>query len=138
AAQRSITELRRRLQDHVQRLPVSYFDSTKTGTVVSRIINDAEGIRNLVGTGLLELFGGFVTATIVAGILFYLDIRLAGIIFGSVIIFAVVLFWAFNTARPLFKKRSETMGTIIGRLTEGVSGIRVVKAYRAERHESRV
>jgi subfamily B ATP-binding cassette protein MsbA len=138
AAQRSITELRRRLQDHVQRLPVSYFDSTKTGTVVSRIINDAEGIRNLVGTGLLELFGGFVTATIVAGILFYLDTRLAGIIFGSVIIFAAVLFWAFNTARPLFKKRSETMGTIIGRLTEGVSGIRVVKAYRAERHESRV
>ncbi len=138
AAQRSITELRRKLHDHVQRLPVSYFDNTKTGTVVSRVMNDAEGIRNLVGTGLLDLFGGLVTATIVAGILLYLNARLASIIFGSVVFFAAVLAWAFKTARPLFKKRSETMATINGRLTESVGGIRVVKAYRAERHEARV
>jgi ABC-type multidrug transport system fused ATPase/permease subunit len=138
AAQKSITELRRRLHDHVQRLPVAYFDGTKTGTVVSRVMNDAEGIRNLVGTGLLDLFGGLVTATVVTGILFYINARLASIIFGSVFLFAAVLAWAFNTARPLFRKRSEMMATITGRLTEGVSGIRVVKAYRAERHESRV
>ena len=138
AAQKSITELRRRLHDHVQRLPVSYFDATKTGTVVSRVMNDAEGIRNLVGTGILQLFSGLVTATIVTGILFRLSARLSSILLGAVFIFAIVLAWAFNTARPLFRKRSEIMGNISGRLTEGVSGIRVVKAYRAERHESRV
>jgi subfamily B ATP-binding cassette protein MsbA len=137
AAQKSITELRRRLHDHVQRLPVSYFDGTKTGTVVARVMNDAEGIRNLVGTGLLEMLGGFLTATIVTGILFYLSARLATIIVLSTFVFGGLLFWAFKTARPLFKKRSELMANITGRLTEGVSGIRVVKAYRAERHEGR-
>ena len=138
AAQKSITDLRRRLHDHVQRLPVAYFDGTKTGTVVSRVMNDADGIRNLVGTGLLDLFGGLVTATVVTGILFYINARLASIIFASVFLFGAILAWAFNTARPLFRKRSEMNATITGRLTEGVSGIRVVKAYRAERHESRV
>jgi subfamily B ATP-binding cassette protein MsbA len=138
AAQKSITDLRRRLHDHVQRLPVSYFDGTKTGTVVSRVMNDAEGIRNLVGTGLLQLFSGLVTATIVTVILFHLSTRLSSIILGTVVVFAFILVWAFNTARPLFKRRSEVMASISGRLTEGVSGIRVVKAYRAERHESRV
>jgi ABC-type multidrug transport system fused ATPase/permease subunit len=138
AAQKSITELRRRLHDHVQRLPVSYFDNTKTGTVVSRVMNDAEGIRNLVGTGILQLFSGIVTATIVTGILFHLSARLSSVILGAVFVFSFVLAWAFNTARPLFKKRSEVMASISGRLTEGVSGIRVVKAYRAERHEARV
>jgi len=138
AAQKSITELRRRLHDHVQRLPVSYFDATKTGTVVSRVMNDAEGIRNLVGTGILQLFSGLVTATIVTGILFHLSARLSSILLAAVFVFAIVLAWAFKTARPLFRKRSEVMGDISGRLTEGVSGIRVVKAYRAERHESRV
>jgi subfamily B ATP-binding cassette protein MsbA len=138
AAQKSITEMRRRIHDHVQRLPVSYFDSTKTGTVVSRVMYDAEGIRNLVGTGLLQLFGGFLQAGVVLFILFYLSARLTGIVLAMLLVFAVVLGWAFNTARPLFRKRNELMASISGRLTEGVSGIRVVKAYRAERHESRV
>jgi ABC-type multidrug transport system fused ATPase/permease subunit len=138
AAQRSITQLRMRIQQHVQRLPVRYFDSTKTGVLVSRVMNDAEGIRNLVGTGLLQMFGGFVTAGIAIVILFYLSAKLAALIFGLSIFFIFGLVWAFKTARPLFKKRSEVNAQISGRLTEGLSGIRVVKAYRAEKHEARV
>lgn len=138
AAQRSITDLRRRIQRHIQRLPIRYFDSTKTGSLVSRVMNDAEGIRNLVGTGLVQLFGGVITATLAIGILFHLSARLASIIFGAVFCFTVVLVYAFRTLRPLFKKRSEYNATLTGRLTEGLSGIRVVKAYRAEKHEERV
>ncbi|MCU1349205.1 MAG: putative multidrug export ATP-binding/permease protein [Acidobacteria bacterium] len=138
AAQRSITDLRKRIQQHVQKLPIRYFDATKTGALVSRVMNDAEGIRNLVGTGLVQLFGGVITATLSIAILFYLSPRLAGLIFAAIFGFATVLFFAFNTARPLFKKRSEYYATVSGRLTEGLSGIRVVKAYRAEKHESRM
>jgi len=138
AAQRSITELRLKIQQHVQRLPIRYFDATKTGTLVSRVMNDAEGIRNLVGTGLVQLLGGLITAVIAGFILFYLSARLASIVLSTMVIFAGALAWAFNTARPLFKKRSELNAAITGRLTEGLSGIRVVKAYRAERHEARV
>jgi ABC-type multidrug transport system fused ATPase/permease subunit len=138
AAQRSITDLRKRIQQHVQRLPVRYFDSTKTGALVSRVMNDAEGIRNLVGTGLVQLFGGVITAGLSIAILFYLSPRLAALILGAVIVFAGILYFAFNTARPLFKKRSEQYANVTGRLTEGLSGIRVVKAYRAEKHEARV
>ncbi len=138
AAQRSITDLRKRIQQHVQRLPVRYFDDTKTGVLVSRVMNDAEGIRNLVGTGLLQLFGGLVTAAIATGILFYLSARLAGVVFIAFFIFAAVLVWAFKTVRPLFKQRNEVNAQITGRLTEGFSGIRIVKAYTAERHEARV
>jgi ABC-type multidrug transport system fused ATPase/permease subunit len=138
AAQRSITELRVKLQEHVQRLPVSYFDSTKTGVLVSRVMNDAEGIRNLVGTGLVQLFGGLITATIAIGILFHYSARLASIILGVVLVFMVILSYAFKTVRPIFKKRAELNAMITGRLNENFSGIRVVKAYRAERRESRV
>src|SRR5437762_994537 len=138
AAQRSITQMRLRLQEHVQRLPIAYFDGTKTGVIVSRVMNDAEGIRNLVGTGLVQLLGGMITATVAIVILFYLSSRLALIILAMVVIFAVILYYAFNTVRPIFKKRGELNATITGRLNENFSGIRVVKAYRAERHESRV
>src|ERR1051326_6588089 len=138
AAQRSITQLRMKIQQHVQRLPVRYFDSTKTGVLVSRVMNDAEGIRNLVGTGLLQMFGGMLTAILAIGVLFYLSAKLAALILGLSVFFVVALVWAFTTARPLFKKRSEMNAQITGRLTEGLSGIRVVKAYRAEKHEARV
>ncbi len=138
AAQRSITQLRMKIQQHVQRLPVRYFDSTKTGVLVSRVMNDAEGIRNLVGTGLLQMFGGLLTAVLAIGVLFYLSAKLAALILGLSVFFVVALVWAFTTARPLFKKRSEMNAQITGRLTEGLSGIRVVKAYRAEKHEARV
>jgi ABC-type multidrug transport system fused ATPase/permease subunit len=138
AAQRSISDLRKRIQQHVQRLPVTYFDSTKSGVVVARVMNDAEGIRNLVGTGLLQLLGGFLTAIAATCILFYLSPRLTMIVGTASLIFIGVVAWAFKTARPLFRKRSEIQANVTGRLTEGVSGIRVVKAYRAERHETRV
>ncbi|HEX9162041.1 MAG TPA: ABC transporter ATP-binding protein [Thermoanaerobaculia bacterium] len=138
AAQRSITELRRKIQEHVQRLPVAYFDSTKTGIVVSRVMNDAEGIRNLVGTGLIQLVGGMMTAVIAIGILFYLSAKLALIILAAVLFFGAVLYFAFKNARPMFKKRSEVNAQLTGRLTEGISGIRIVKAYKAEHHEARV
>jgi subfamily B ATP-binding cassette protein MsbA len=138
AAQRSITDLRKRIQQHVQRLPVRFFDTTKTGVLVSRVMNDAEGIRNLVGTGLLQLFGGFVQAIVATIILFYLSAKLASIVLGAFFIFGGVMAWAFNTARPLFKRRGEMNAQITGRLTEGFGGIRVVKAYTAEKHEERV
>jgi len=138
AAQRSITELRRKIHEHVQRLPVRFFDSTKTGVVVSRVMNDAEGIRNLIGTGLVQLFGGLVTATIAIAILFFLSAKLAIYIVGALLFFAVILWKAFSTARPLFKQRGEINAELTGRLTEGLSGIRIVKAYRAEKHEERV
>jgi ABC-type multidrug transport system fused ATPase/permease subunit len=138
AAQRSITDLRKRIQQHLQRLPIRYFDSTKTGSLVSRVMNDAEGVRNLVGTGLVQLFGGLITAVLAIGILFYLSARLASIIFGVLFCFTFILYWAFKTLRPMFRRRSEINAHVLGRLSEGLSGIRVVKAYRAERHEARV
>ena len=138
AAQRSITDLRVKLQQHVQRLPIGYFDATKTGVLVSRVMNDAEGIRNLVGTGLVQLFGGLLTSIIGVFVLFRFSPRLASIILGMILVFAVVVYYAFKTVRPIFKKRAELNAQITGRLNENFSGIRVVKAYRAEQHESRV
>jgi subfamily B ATP-binding cassette protein MsbA len=138
AAQRSITDLRTRLQQHVQRLPIRYFDTTKTGVLVSRVMNDAEGIRNLVGTGLAQVFGGVVTASIATVILFRLSAHLASLVFLAFFAFAGILFWAFSTARPLFKQRGAVYADVTGRLTEGFSGIRIVKAYTAEEHEEKV
>ena len=138
AAQRSITELRTRLQQHVQRLPIRYFDSTKTGVLVSRVMNDAEGIRNLVGTGLAQIFGGVVTAGFATTLLFHLSARLASMVFLAFFAFAGIMFWAFSTARPMFKQRGAVNAEVTGRLTESFSGIRIVKAYTAEEHEEKV
>ena len=138
AAQRSITDLRTRLQQHVQRLPIRYFDSTKAGVLVSRVMNDAEGIRNLVGTGLAQIFGGIVTAGFATAFLFHFSAHLASLVFLAFFAFAGILFWAFSTARPLFKQRGEVYANVTGRLTEGFSGIRIVKAYTAEEHEEKV
>ena len=138
AAQRTITDLRRKLQQHVQRLPIGYFDTTKTGVLVSRVMNDAEGIRNLVGTGLVQLFGGVLTSIIGIGVLFHFSVRLASVILAMILIFAAILYYAFKTVRPIFKKRAELNAQITGRLNENFSGIRVVKAYRAEQREARV
>jgi ABC-type multidrug transport system fused ATPase/permease subunit len=136
AAQRSITEMRRRIQRHVGRLSVSYFDQTKVGSLLSRVMTDAEGIRNLVGTGLVEVLGGLITAVMALGILFYLNTRLTLIALAVLSLFSVVLLYAFRTLRPLFRERSKINAEVSGRLTESFSGIRVVKAYRAERREA--
>jgi len=138
AAQRSITELRRVVQRHVGRLPVGYFDRTKSGALLSRVMNDAEGIRNLVGSGLVEVIGGLVTAVLALGILFYLNARLTLIALGVLSLFAIVLQRAFKTLRPLFRDRSRINADLSGRLTESFSGVRVVKAYGAERREALV
>jgi len=138
AAQRSITEMRRRVQRHVGGLPVGYFDQTKTGALLSRVMTDAEGIRNLVGSGLVEVAGGLLTAALALGILFYLNAKLTLIALSVLSLFGLVLLYAFKTLRPLFKERSEINAEVSGRLTESFSGVRVVKAYRAERREALV
>ena len=138
AAQRSITDMRRRIQQHLQRLPIRYFDSAKTGSLVSRVMYDAEGIRNLVGTGLVQIVASSITAAVALGILIYLSAKLTMFISFALIAFAVILVWAFTTMRPLFRKRGEINAQIYGRLSETLSGIRVVKAYRGERREALV
>ncbi len=136
AAQRSITEMRRAVQSHVGRLKVAFFDQTKTGVLLSRVMTDAEGIRNLVGTGLVELAGGLLTAVFALAILFYFSVKLTLIALGVLSLFGLVLLYAFKTLRPLFRERSKINAEVSGRLTESFSGIRVVKAYRAERREA--
>ncbi len=138
AAQRVITEMRKSLQAHVARLPVRYFDSTQTGALISRIMNDAEGIRNLVGTGLVQLAGGLVTATAALGVLFYLNWRLTTITLLVLGVFGGALAFAFKKLRPLFRERSKINADVTGRLGESIGGIRIVKAYSAERRETLV
>jgi ABC-type multidrug transport system fused ATPase/permease subunit len=138
AAQRSITEMRRQMQRHVGRLSVGYFEQTKTGALLSRVMNDAEGIRNLVGTGLVEIVGGMVTAVLALGILFYLNAKLTLIALAVVSLFGFIMKYAFTTLRPLFRERSKINAEISGRLTESFSGVRVVKAYQAEQREALV
>jgi len=138
AAQRSITEMRRAVQRHVGKLSVSYFDQTKVGSLLSRVMTDAEGIRNLVGTGLVEVLGGLLTAAIALVILLALNLKLTAIALSILSLFGLILLYAFKTLRPLFRERSKINAEVSGRLTESFSGIRVVKAYRAERREALV
>ncbi|MFY9822172.1 MAG: ABC transporter ATP-binding protein [Thermoanaerobaculia bacterium] len=138
AAQRSITEMRREVQEHVGRLTVGYFEQTKAGSLLSRVMNDAEGIRNLVGTGLIEVVGGLVQAVLVLGLLLYLNVRLTLFALVVLALFGFVMKFAFGTLRPLFRERSVINAELSGRLTESFSGVRVVKAYRAERREALV
>ena len=138
AAQRSITEMRRGVQKHVGRLTVGYFEQTKAGSLLSRVMNDAEGIRNLVGTGLVDVVGGLVTAVFVVGILVHLNAKLTLIALAVLSLFAFIMQYAFKTLRPLFRERSKINAEISGRLTESFSGVRVVKAYQAEQREALV
>jgi len=135
AAQRAITDMRRSVQEYVLRLPTSYFDSTKSGVLISRIMTDAEGIRNLVGTGLVQLVGGFITALIALGVLFYLNWRLTTISIVVLGTFGGVMAYAFTKLRPLFRERGKINAEVTGRLAETLGGIRIVKAYHAERAE---
>ncbi|HYT04699.1 MAG TPA: ABC transporter ATP-binding protein [Gemmatimonadales bacterium] len=135
AAQRAITDMRRTVQAYVLRLPVAYFDSTKSGILISRIMTDAEGIRNLVGTGLVQLVGGLLTAAIALGVLFYLNWRLTAIAILILACFGGGMAYAFTKLRPLFRERGKINADVTGRLGETLGGIRIVKAYRAERSE---
>jgi subfamily B ATP-binding cassette protein MsbA len=133
AAQRAITEMRKSVQEHVARLPIRYFDSTQTGILISRIMTDAEGIRNLVGTGLVQLIGGLVTAAIALTVLFYLNWRLTSITLFALGAFGGAMALAFKRLRPLFRERGQINAEVTGRLTESLGGIRIVKAYAAEK-----
>ena len=138
AAQRAITEMRKRVQRHVTRLPVGYFDSTKTGELISRVMTDAEGIRNLVGTGIAQLVGGFITATIGMGVLFYLNWRLTSLTLVVLVLFGVLMAKAFSILRPLFRERGKINAEVTGRLGETLGGVRVIKAYSVEKREQLV
>ena len=138
AAQRMIADLRRQVQEHVGRLPVAYYDMTKTGSLISRIMSDVEGVRNLVGTGLVELVGGLLTAVIALGVLFWISPLLAGMALTIVICFVTVFSYAFKHIRPIFRERGRIRAEVTGRLSESLSGIRVVKGYHAEEREAAV
>jgi subfamily B ATP-binding cassette protein MsbA len=138
AAQRAITEMRKRVEAHVLRLPIGYFDSTKSGILISRIMTDAEGVRNLVGTGLVQLVGGLFTASLALGVLFWLNWQLTSITLVVIAIFGAVMFVAFRRLRPIFRERGEINADVTGRLAETVGGIRLVKTYTAERREKLV
>ena len=135
AAQRAITDMRKRVQARVMHLPVRYFDSTQTGVLVSRIMSDAEGIRNLVGTGLVQLVGGLVTAVMGLGVLFWLNWHMTMITILVLAAFGGGMAYAFRTLRPLFRERGKINAEVTGRLTEALGGIRVVKSYTAEKRE---
>jgi ABC-type multidrug transport system fused ATPase/permease subunit len=138
AAQRAINDMRKEVQAHVARLPVSYFDSTQTGVLISRIMTDAEGVRNLVGTGLVQLVGGGATALVGVCVLFWLSWKLTAVILIALLIFGGAMAYAFKRLRPLFRERGKIQGEVTGRLSQSLGGIRVVKAYVAEEHEEQV
>jgi ABC-type multidrug transport system fused ATPase/permease subunit len=135
AAQRMITELRRKVQEHVGRLPVAYYDANKTGALVSRIMSDVEGVRNLIGTGLVEFLGGLLTATIALVLLLRISPLMTGVAFTLLLVAMLSLRKAFGTIRPIFRERSKINAEVSGRLTESLSGVRVVKGYHAEARE---
>ena len=138
AAQRAITDMRKDVEAHVMRLPIRYFDSTKSGILISRIMTDAEGIRNLVGTGLVQLTGSIVTATIALGVLLYLNWRLTTVTILILGAFGGGMSIAFKRLRPLFRERGKINAEVTGRLAESLGGVRIVKAYTAEKREELV
>jgi subfamily B ATP-binding cassette protein MsbA len=138
SGQRLIAELRRKVHSHLARLPVAYYDSHKTGSLVSRVMSDVEGVRNLVGTGLVELIGGMLTAAVAFAALLYYSPKLTAISLFPLIAFGLVLKYAYTTLRPLFRERWKIRGEVTGRLTESLGGVRVVKGYHAEEREEGV
>jgi len=138
AAQRLIAELREEVQKHVSRLPVAFYDANKTGALVSRIMSDVEGVRNLLGTGLVDFTGGMVAAGIALVLLLRISAPLTLIAVGSLGCFALALNRAFATIRPIFRERGKINAEVTGRLTESLGGVRVIKGYHAEEREESV
>src|ERR1700677_1201145 len=138
AGQRLISELRTRVQRHIGRLPGPFYDENRTGPLVARIMTDVEGVRNLVGTGLLEFVGGILTAIIAFCILIRISGRMTLLTFCILLVFGVILQKAFKTIRPIFRERAKINAEVTGRLTESLGGVRVVKGYHAEASEARV
>ena len=138
AAQQAIARLREEVQGHLIRLPIKFFDSTKTGVLVSRVMNDPEGIRNLIGTGLIQLTGGVVSAIAALVVLFYLNWKLTAATIVFLAVFGAVISIAFKRLRPIFRERSVITAEVTGRLTETLGGIRLIKVYTAEEREKEV
>jgi ABC-type multidrug transport system fused ATPase/permease subunit len=138
AAQRLIAELRRKVQAHIGRLPLRFYDENKTGTLVSRIMTDVEGIRNLIGTGLVDFVGGVLTAAFSLIMLLRISVLMTGLALGFIVVFGVALQKAFTSIRPIFRERGKLTAEVTGRLTESLGGVRVIKGYHAESREEDV
>jgi ABC-type multidrug transport system fused ATPase/permease subunit len=138
AAQRLITELREDVQKHISRLSVSFYDSNKTGQLVSRIMSDVEGVRNLLGTGLVDFVGGLLASSIALVWLFHISPLMTSIALAFLLCFALALWKAFGTIRPIFRERGKINAEVTGRLTESLGGVRVIKGYHAEEREEAV
>ncbi|MGH9707897.1 MAG: ABC transporter ATP-binding protein [Candidatus Acidiferrales bacterium] len=138
SSQRMIAELRTKVQAHISRLPVSFYDANKSGVLVSRIMSDVEGIRNLMGTGLIDFAGGLMTAAIALAVLLKISPTMTAVAFALLLVLAVVLHRAFKTIRPMYRARPKINAEVTGRLTESLGGVRVVKGYHAEEREEKV
>ena len=136
--QRAIAQLRKKVQIHVGKLPVAYYDSNKTGVLVARIMSDVEGVRNIIGTGLMEVAGGLLTAIIVLRLMWKMSPLMTGVALGFLLGFGVALGRAFKVIRPIFRERGKINAEVTGRLTESLGGVRVVKGYHAEEREAKV
>ena len=138
AGQRLIADLRTQVQGHIGRLPVSFYDSNRTGTLVARIMTDVEGVRNIIGTGIIDFFGGVLTAVFAFCYLIALSVKMTLLTFVILVIFGLILQRAFKVIRPIFRERSKINAEVTGRLTESLGGVRVVKGYHAEQSEANV
>src|ERR1700760_1966622 len=138
SGQRMISELRKQVQEHVGRLPVAFYDENRTGTLVARIMTDVEGIRNIIGTGVVDFVGGILTAVLAFVYLVHVSVSMTLLTFVIMAAFALVLQRAFKTIRPIFRERAKINAEVTGRLTESLGGVRVVKGYHAEDSEARV
>jgi len=138
AGQRLIAEMRRQVQRHVGLLSVSYYDSNRTGTLVARIMTDVEGVRNLVGTGLVDFVGGLLTAVLAFFYLLHRSVTVTLTVFAVVAGFVFILQYAFRVIRPIFRERAKINAEVTGRLTESLGGVRVIKGYHAEEREASV
>ncbi|HTX77918.1 MAG TPA: ABC transporter ATP-binding protein [Terracidiphilus sp.] len=138
AGQRLIADMRRDVQRHVGLLPVAYYDENRAGTLVARIMTDVEGVRNLIGTGLVQFVGGMLTAVLVFFLLLRQSVTVTLTVFAVVGAFVFVLQYGFKVIRPIFRERGKINAEVTGRLTESLGGVRVVKGYHAEEREHKV
>ena len=138
SAQKMIADLRRQVQAHIGKLSISFYDSNKTGVLVSRIMSDVEGVRNLIGTGLVEFVGGLMTGVLALVVLLRISVAMTLIAFSVLLVFGVGLNKAFTTIRPIFRARPKITAEVTGRLTESLGGVRVVKGYHAEEREEKI
>jgi subfamily B ATP-binding cassette protein MsbA len=138
SAQKMIADLRRQVQAHIGKLSISFYDSNKTGVLVSRIMSDVEGVRNLIGTGLVEFVGGLMTGVLALVVLLRISVSMTLIAFSVLLVFGVGLNKAFTTIRPIFRARPKITAEVTGRLTESLGGVRVVKGYHAEEREEKI